>query len=78
MTPAYQPIRGGGSQFLGHANNVCCQSAGSLERTGYLPDPGEDQRLIRCENVGMLLPASHDLGASAFTWPAALFLWGPG
>jgi hypothetical protein len=26
----------------------------------------------------MLLPASHDLGASAFTWPAALFLWGPG
>ena len=23
----------------------------------------------------MLLPASHALGASAFTWPAALFLW---
>ena len=40
--------------------------------------PCEDQRLIRCENVEMLLPASHDLGASAFTWPAALFLWGPG
>jgi AraC-like DNA-binding protein len=26
----------------------------------------------------MLLPASKDLDASAFTWPAALFLWGPG
>ena len=26
----------------------------------------------------MLLPASHYVGASAFTWPAALFLWGPG
>jgi AraC-like DNA-binding protein len=26
----------------------------------------------------MLLPASQYLGASAFTWPAALFLWGPG
>jgi hypothetical protein len=35
MTPAYQTIRGG-SLFLGHATNVCGQSAGSLERTGYL------------------------------------------
>ena len=26
----------------------------------------------------MLLPASEHAGASAFTWPAALFLWGPG
>lgn len=26
----------------------------------------------------MLLPASEYVGASAFTWPAALFLWGPG
>jgi AraC-like DNA-binding protein len=26
----------------------------------------------------MLLPASTPGGASAFTWPAALFLWGPG
>ena len=26
----------------------------------------------------MLLPASYYVGASAFTWPAALFLWGPG
>ena len=26
----------------------------------------------------MLLPASQYGGASAFTWPAALFLWGPG
>ena len=26
----------------------------------------------------MLLPASRLEGASAFTWPAALFLWGPG
>jgi AraC-like DNA-binding protein len=26
----------------------------------------------------MLLPASQYVGASAFTWPAALFLWGPG
>jgi AraC-like DNA-binding protein len=26
----------------------------------------------------MLLPASKYVGASAFTWPAALFLWGPG
>ena len=26
----------------------------------------------------MLLPASHGVGASAFTWPAALFLWGQG
>jgi AraC-like DNA-binding protein len=26
----------------------------------------------------MLLPASKHVGASAFTWPAALFLWGPG
>jgi AraC-like DNA-binding protein len=26
----------------------------------------------------MLLPASQHVGASAFTWPAALFLWGPG
>jgi AraC-like DNA-binding protein len=26
----------------------------------------------------MLLPASTYVGASAFTWPAALFLWGPG
>ena len=33
---------------------------------------------IRCENVDMLLPASHRVAASAFTWPAALFLWGPG
>jgi AraC-like DNA-binding protein len=33
---------------------------------------------IPCENRGMLLPASQSVGASAFTWPAALFLWGPG
>ena len=26
----------------------------------------------------MLLPASTSVGASAFAWPAALFLWGPG
>jgi AraC-like DNA-binding protein len=26
----------------------------------------------------MLLPASTCVGASAFAWPAALFLWGPG
>jgi AraC-like DNA-binding protein len=26
----------------------------------------------------MLLPASQYVSASAFTWPAALFLWGPG
>ena len=26
----------------------------------------------------MLLPASMHVGASAFSWPAALFLWGPG
>jgi AraC-like DNA-binding protein len=26
----------------------------------------------------VLLPASTPVGASAFTWPAALFLWGPG
>lgn len=26
----------------------------------------------------MLLPASKHAGASAFTWPAALFVWGPG
>jgi hypothetical protein len=26
----------------------------------------------------MLLPASTYTGASAFAWPAALFLWGPG
>lgn len=26
----------------------------------------------------MLLPASQYVAASAFTWPAALFLWGPG
>ena len=26
----------------------------------------------------MLLPASRHAGASAFAWPAALFLWGPG
>ena len=26
----------------------------------------------------MLLPASNYVGASAFTWPAGLFLWGPG
>lgn len=26
----------------------------------------------------MLLPASDYVSASAFTWPAALFLWGPG
>ena len=26
----------------------------------------------------MLLPASKYVDASAFTWPAALFLWGPG
>jgi AraC-like DNA-binding protein len=33
---------------------------------------------IPCDNAGMLLPASQHVGASAFTWPAALFLWGPG
>jgi AraC-like DNA-binding protein len=26
----------------------------------------------------MLLPAARHVSASAFTWPAALFLWGPG
>ena len=26
----------------------------------------------------MLLPASRHMAGSAFTWPAALFLWGPG
>ena len=31
-----------------------------------------------CENARMLLPASRHRGASAFAWPAALFLWGPG
>jgi AraC-like DNA-binding protein len=31
-----------------------------------------------CEDRVMLLPASQSAGASAFTWPAALFLWGPG
>lgn len=30
------------------------------------------------DNRGMLLPASQYVGASAFSWPAALFLWGPG
>jgi hypothetical protein len=31
-----------------------------------------------CEDAcGMLLPASPYVGASAFTWPAALFLWVP-
>ena len=103
MTPAYQLFRGG-SLFLGHAMNVRDQSAGSLERTGYLltlsrtrpqaigplaasDSSGRGRSLrasttvdsliahIQCENVDMLLPASHDLGASAFTWPAALFLW---
>jgi AraC-like DNA-binding protein len=34
---------------------------------------------ISCENADcMLLTASQKVGASAFTWPAALFLWGPG
>jgi AraC-like DNA-binding protein len=33
---------------------------------------------IACDNADMLLPASQYVGASAFTWPAALFLWGPG
>src|SRR5262244_1439750 len=33
---------------------------------------------VACENADMLLPASQYVGASAFTWPAALFLWGPG
>jgi AraC-like DNA-binding protein len=33
---------------------------------------------VPCENAGMLLPASTYTGASAFAWPAALFLWGPG
>jgi AraC-like DNA-binding protein len=31
-----------------------------------------------CDNRGMLLPASTYVGASAFAWPAAMFLWGPG
>ena len=31
-----------------------------------------------CKNTEMLLLASQHVGASAFTWPAALFLWGPG
>jgi AraC-like DNA-binding protein len=33
---------------------------------------------LSCENASMLLPASQYMGASAFTWPAALFLWGSG
>ena len=33
---------------------------------------------IACENGDMLLSASQRMGASAFTWPAALFVWGPG
>ena len=33
---------------------------------------------LPCENAGVLLPASQYVHASAFTWPAALFLWGPG
>jgi AraC-like DNA-binding protein len=33
---------------------------------------------VPCENADMLLPASTYIGASAFAWPAALFLWGPG
>jgi AraC-like DNA-binding protein len=33
---------------------------------------------VPCDNRGMLLPASKHVGASAFAWPAALFLWGPG
>jgi AraC-like DNA-binding protein len=32
----------------------------------------------KCENANMLLPASQYVGGSAFTWPAALFLWGAG
>jgi AraC-like DNA-binding protein len=31
-----------------------------------------------CEDGVMLLPATKYVGASAFSWPAALFLWGPG
>jgi len=31
-----------------------------------------------CEDGVMLLPAAKHVGASAFSWPAALFLWGPG
>ncbi len=31
-----------------------------------------------CHNRRMLLPASRHVDASAFAWPAALFLWGPG
>jgi AraC-like DNA-binding protein len=34
---------------------------------------------IACEDEdAMLLPAAKYVSASAFTWPAALFLWGPG
>jgi len=33
---------------------------------------------IACENGDMLLSASQRVDASAFTWPAALFVWGPG
>jgi AraC-like DNA-binding protein len=36
------------------------------------------QAVARAKMTGMLLPASNYAGASAFTWPAALFLWGPG
>ena len=33
---------------------------------------------IRCENTAVLLPPSQYVAASALTWPAALFVWGPG
>ena len=49
-----------------------------LNELATFPTLSRTKGPIRCENVDMLLPASHDVGASAFTWPAALFLWGPG
>src|SRR5215471_950357 len=62
--------------FLHHATNV------RPDPQAVLNELAASARGIRggraCENADMLLPASQYVGASAFTWPAALFLWGPG
>ena len=50
-----------------------------LNELATFADPREEKpRPSDAKMSDMLLPASHNVGAPAFTWPAALFLWGPG
>jgi hypothetical protein len=66
MTPSYQYFAAGPS-FSATPRMYAVNPRAVLAELATFPGPLEDSRPIRCEDVDMLLPASHDPGTPAFT-----------